>query len=160
MRDDFDPYRPPSQTSPPPFKEIHHSRFKTTLLGVGVGLGVGVFWTFGVAPLDEAQSGFFLSVTYLGVLSATGFIVGAVRRFAPVVGAVTCTAAHVLWALVVMPRDPWAIIWLFAFAVSGVVSGSIIGVVFFVLLKCVLFCVRVGPSGMSQAKEGQGSEGH
>jgi hypothetical protein len=138
MHGDFEPYNPPRHTSPPTLKAIHHRRIQTTLLGIGVGLGVGAFWTFVVAPLGEAQLGAFLSVTYLVVLSATGLVVGAAQRFAPLVGAVTSTTAHVVWALIVMPRDPLGIVWLLAFTIAGMASGCIIGVVFFVLLNCVL----------------------
>jgi hypothetical protein len=109
-------------------------RVGSALLGGGIGLVVGVFWTIVFGPLTDGPPSIALSfVMYTTGFCVTGLAVGAIQRYSILVGALIGLLAMAAWTLIVGPRDGWITLWLMVFGISGIFWGAVIGFCFWVL---------------------------
>ena len=110
------------------------SRFISALLGAGIGLAVGIFWTFVFGPVTDGPPSIGLSLlVYSTGFTTTGLAVGAIQRLPILVGIVTGTVVLSWWALAIGPQDSWMVLWLIVFGGSGLFWGGIIGCIFWII---------------------------
>ena len=125
------PYESPLSEGEIHSKKHNRAEARSVLLGTVIGFAVGVSWSVIFGPLSAGIA--VSALVYITGFTFTGLIVGAVRRFAPLVGATVGLVSLVLWAILVGPADAWFLLWVIVFGGSGVFCGCIIGVIFTIL---------------------------
>lgn len=131
------PEQPVSRTSPAETSvPAQRSRLSLALRGAWIGLGVGIFWSVVLGPLTAALSSIALTFLLYGTgLALTGFVVGLVRRAAPLVGAIAGGASLCVWAFALRSEDGWIGLRLLVLGGSGMLWGCVIGAVFHLLYQ-------------------------
>jgi hypothetical protein len=106
-------------------------RWPSVWRGAMIGLVVAAGWTAVFGPLTEGPPSVWLSlVVYTIGFATTGTVVGAVGRFPELTGLSAGFLILAVLAVIVGPKDGWIVIWVVVFGGSGLLWGSVIGLLF------------------------------
>jgi hypothetical protein len=104
---------------------------KAISLGGSIGMGVGFLWAILFGPsIDGPPSQNMSLIVFMTGFTATGTLVGLIKKYALFFGTFFGFLSMCIWAIVLLWNDPWVIIALIILGGSGLFCGSIIGAVF------------------------------
>jgi hypothetical protein len=138
MTIDPNPYASPKEPVLPNLEggRLKRSRKVSALLGSCIGLSIGIIWTLIFGPLTDGPPSIRLSfLMYTTGFAATGFVVGIVQRSPVLVGAIAGSVIMSTWVYIVGPHDGWIVMWMIFIGGSGLVWGSVIGMIVHFLPK-------------------------